>query len=625
MARQQKAAYVRPIKDLSVMAGRVSEQVCGRLVHHFNETFKKGSSKTVAVIVDGESLRSVLVLEAWSAADQAHMNQSLLPHAGKVVSVTNFKLQSKGRSLVYFDRDLKVAFDKLTKVALGAGDYPTALPLLPNVKDATLCNGSCMVSMEVVLLEDAVTSEAKMQGGGTKRVCNAKVASGDCSLNAAFWHPLSEDMATASKNGVYRLDWMMLIPEGPGKFKLTSGSGSLVQQQVGDVAETTRGKLAVAEDIKSLSTPYGRSREEKLKQMFSGGSLTTLHHIMHLDPSTGIYQGKSMMIPAVFVKDIRGMNSDNSDSLWYLGCTTCKRQLQENNSALTCEVHGPNAGKRVYGAQVLFADPTRTLEVAVWEDALKALALSMAPANFNMDEPEQTQNLLAGVMTQKLCLRVEFGVNKAGTGTYYDVFDISPQVTEDGVAGAFKALASDVFFGTPGIVPACCQSVRMNEHDQLQVHVADKVHTVDSVHLFCQVLQKPQVKVMQDMDGIEIEMPCACSVCGAHIKLVAAGVPTSVQEFMMVQQKKWVNVLCQRRWPDGGFLVAQFKEETNDTKLDMLKKLCKFECQQVIAKVNAATGMAETKARTEQIEELFAQQRSAKRLKMQKTHEGEEF
>ena len=130
---------------------------------------------------------------------------------------------------------------------------------------------------------------------------------------------------------------------------------------------------------------------------------------------------------------------------------------------------------------------------------------------------------------------------------------------------------------------------------------------------------------MQDMDGIEIEMPCACSICGAHIKLVAAECQRSVQEFMMVQQKKWVNVLCQRRWPDGGFLVAQFKEETNDTKLEMLKKLFKFECQQVIAKVNAATGMAETKQGLREIEELFAQQRSAKRLKMQKTHEGEEF
>ena len=34
-----KAAYVRPIQDLSVVAGRVSEQVCGRVVHHFTETF----------------------------------------------------------------------------------------------------------------------------------------------------------------------------------------------------------------------------------------------------------------------------------------------------------------------------------------------------------------------------------------------------------------------------------------------------------------------------------------------------------------------------------------------------------------------------------------------------------
>ena len=85
MAAVGKEAYVRPIKDLSVTAKRVTEQVCGRLVHHYTETFKKGSSKTVAVLVDGESLRSVLVLEAWSAADQAHMKQALLPHAGKVV------------------------------------------------------------------------------------------------------------------------------------------------------------------------------------------------------------------------------------------------------------------------------------------------------------------------------------------------------------------------------------------------------------------------------------------------------------------------------------------------------------------------------------------------------------
>ena len=77
--------------------------------------------------MDGDSLRSVLVLEAWALADQAHMKQTLFPHAGQVVKLTNFKLQSKGRSLGYFDRDLKVAFDKNSKVDLGTGECPCCL------------------------------------------------------------------------------------------------------------------------------------------------------------------------------------------------------------------------------------------------------------------------------------------------------------------------------------------------------------------------------------------------------------------------------------------------------------------------------------------------------------------
>ena len=59
-----------------MVAGRVSEQVCGRLVHHYTETFKKGTSKSVAVLVDDNVLRSVLVLEAWSVADQTHMQNA---------------------------------------------------------------------------------------------------------------------------------------------------------------------------------------------------------------------------------------------------------------------------------------------------------------------------------------------------------------------------------------------------------------------------------------------------------------------------------------------------------------------------------------------------------------------
>ena len=244
MASQQKAAYVRPIKDLSAVAGRVSEQVCGRLVHHYTEMFKKGTSKSVAVLVDDNALRSVLVLEAWSVADQTHMQNALLKHAGEVVCLTNFKVQSRGRSLVFFDRDLRVAFDKSTKVSVGTGNYPTQLPPVPQVKDALLCSNSCMISIEMVLLEDPQTKDAKLQDGGQKEVCNVKVGSGDSSLMAAFWHPLSEQMKDASKNGVYRLDWVMLIPEGAGKFKLSSGAGCKVSQSFGDGATLLRSSLS---------------------------------------------------------------------------------------------------------------------------------------------------------------------------------------------------------------------------------------------------------------------------------------------------------------------------------------------------------------------------------------------
>ena len=42
---ESKAAYVRPIKDLSVVAGRVSEQVCGRVVHRYTETLKRAPAR----------------------------------------------------------------------------------------------------------------------------------------------------------------------------------------------------------------------------------------------------------------------------------------------------------------------------------------------------------------------------------------------------------------------------------------------------------------------------------------------------------------------------------------------------------------------------------------------------
>ena len=175
----------------------------------------------------------------------------------------------------FFDRDLRVAFDKSTKVIVGTGNFPTQLPLVPQVKDCLLCANACMISIEVVVLEDPQTRDAKLQDGGHKKVCNVKVGSGDSSFTAALWHQLSSQMKDASKNGVYRLDWVTLIPEGGGKFKLSSGAGCKVSQKFGEEADGLRTSLSA--DITSLSPMYGKSHVEKVQQSFSTGSLTTLH------------------------------------------------------------------------------------------------------------------------------------------------------------------------------------------------------------------------------------------------------------------------------------------------------------------------------------------------------------
>ena len=72
------------------------------------------------------------------------------------------------------------------------------------------------------------------------------------------------------------------------------------------------------------------------------------------------------------------------------------------------------------------------------------------------------------------------------------------------------------------------------------------------------------------------------------------------------------------------FLVAQFTEEKQAKKLEMLQKV-KFESKQVLSKVSAGTGMPETKGKTDDIENLLAQQRPPKRLKISKTQEGEDL
>ena len=137
----QKPAYIKPIHTLVASSRRVPEQIKGRLVFVHTEKLRSGSEKAIAVMVDKHresALKSVLVHEAWSPADQGRLRKSLNPLVGKVVSITNAKIVPRQKSCVFFDASIKSAFDQHTVVAECPEDdsYPTQLPVLPNLRAA---------------------------------------------------------------------------------------------------------------------------------------------------------------------------------------------------------------------------------------------------------------------------------------------------------------------------------------------------------------------------------------------------------------------------------------------------------------------------------------------------------
>ena len=218
----------------------------------------------MAVIVDKDPsrpLKSVLVLEAWSPGDIAHMRKHLTPLLMQVVSITNAKIAARSKSLVFYDSGIKCSWDSKTKVEAAEDDheYPMDLPALPDMQAATSVKWACMIAIVAAVTETGSSQERSMPGGGTKLVANLKVATGNSTITAAFWDSLAQQMGAATLGQVYRIGWAMLKPDGGGKYSLGSVTATTVALQAGDEAAGVSENLAQASDMVSMSTSY-RSR-----------------------------------------------------------------------------------------------------------------------------------------------------------------------------------------------------------------------------------------------------------------------------------------------------------------------------------------------------------------------------
>jgi hypothetical protein len=282
---QSMPAYVKNIRDLAPVANRVPEQIIGRLLNVYIEHLKAGKDKAVAYLVDkGQQhpLKSVLVMEAWNPVDKTHMMQKLKPLIGKVISVTNSRITSKGKSMVYFDISLKCAWDAKTNVSEAEenSDYPDVLPTMTDIKFVTSVKTACMISLEVAVTEAGDTIERTMPEGGKKLVANVKVATGNKEMAAAFWEGMGDVMGKAPVGSCYRLEWMILKPDGPGKYALTSISSSSVHLLEGSEANAISSNLAEPGSMQGMSQVYGKTRIDKMKDPVSRGVLLSLE-ILH--------------------------------------------------------------------------------------------------------------------------------------------------------------------------------------------------------------------------------------------------------------------------------------------------------------------------------------------------------
>ena len=204
-------------------------------------------------------------------------------------------------------------------------------------------------------------TEATVQGT-SKKVCNLQVASGDKAMSAAFWdEELATQMSAATAGQVFRLDYFTLVPEGNGCYKLTSNTASRVALQDGAGAEAVRAGLSAKVD--TMSAVYGKSRDDKMKEQFQQVSLIMVHHVRSMDATTGFYTNCNFLVPALYVKDVRGMNTDNPSICYYTGCTMCKKQLMSDGGpSLKCDAHGANEGVKVFGVHMMLQDPEHKME-----------------------------------------------------------------------------------------------------------------------------------------------------------------------------------------------------------------------------------------------------------------------
>ena len=356
---------------------------------------------------------------------------------------------------------------------------------------------------------------------------NLQVAFEDRKIDTAFWgEKLANAMGQAKAGDVYRLDWITLVPVGQNLFKLVSNSGTEVQQVHGDNAKTVRD--AVSETLVSMSPQFSMSRSEKLKLSASRVSLSFVSHMREADISqdnTDAYKG-ALIVPCCFLKELRSLGDSASGMPYYYGCPQCRKAVRSDG---TCSDHGAVTGIQVVGAAVVIQDPCTTLEATLWKEPLEALRTEFGVGP-EVDDAEVLALLEKKAAACQLIARMGVGLNKSGKAHYVDLFDLAPAVSAEGMLAAFHNLPALPGNDGDGLAPLCCKHLHQDEMGQLQAKFEGQTRLISGATCMFRVHAEPESFIVQDVDGLIVNLQALCCVCEETVTLQQAGAPQTVQK-----------------------------------------------------------------------------------------------
>ena len=634
-------AYSKPVHTLTASSTRVDEQIKGRVLGVHTEVTKFGTVKAIAVMVDKDrkfDLKSVLVHEAWAPDDQARLRKTFEPVRGKVVAITNAKIVARGKSVVFFDTAIKSAFDQHTGVSVCPedDDYPSQLPCLPNLKSVTSISHACMVSLLASVAEEGQAVNRHVSSSVKKPVANLRIATGTTIMAAAFWERLAETMGAAKVGQVYRLDWMLLKQEADGKYSLSSVAATAVALEQGEAATALQGSLADPSEMVCISTRHSQTYADKMKKKHAQADLYSLAEIESLQIRTPCV----LLVPACYVLDARGMTADSQNRAWYIGCTQCKRQVESDswNSDSTqckthmhCPQHGANKGQKIYAGSVMLADPSHKLELAVWDDMLRRLIKNFL-GHEDMDSESVMEDLRAALQGIELVVRVGVAMKQYGASASFDLFDVAEQINSDGCLALYKTIVHSFGPGLPGIVPACCRHVIVNDLGQLTVTAGDAELLAETVKLMVRVVKHEDLKVPDGIDALEVSLKCECVCCKKECLLYAAGVPQTVQAYLRIAAGEHLMAFLHTAESDYKFPVGYHVSLKDRTDVAIDERVFKWQAAQVMNRLSICDVPTETDEkeinlkRRQSMEALLTRERSqSKRLKIVKTDDGSAF